>query len=289
MAASSNKIEKQLLISIKLLGGSEKNKWDKNIKDAIMGKQSVHDTVDSGAMNGCHAIVAISNKEDIQYMFHLNVFSENKKDKTIPSYIDRSMFTFYLFFTKDSLREYGIADTSEYVKKVETDNGIAFEKSFYIENTGSIVNIEYHKNGNLFFYDDYDAKETAKIDVKCNFIISKEVTKLREVMQILLKNQGVSFFGNKNTAHYDDLMKAVTTRDIGEIAREAFFTPALLRSAKVNRVYELLLELTKFGDNRDKGPNGFDDVLRKLKLEFPELQSDAETPADTQTSVYQAA
>ena len=272
MAANMRK--KEDLVEIQLIGGKESNQFKTAVIEGRMGRQEVHDKALSGSVMGCHIVIAISKYDpQNQYMFHMNAANHSPAARNLSYSINPSEFTLYLVAPNSALIEYGVGDIDHFIDKIECNYNVKFDKTFYIRHPGERLYITYKKNGDLSFYDDFQAKATAKIDIKHGVIISPEVHKIQEIISILLANRVVGLLGDKkNPKHYDSLMNASTLTEIGEIARKAYLKKTRYRDEMiVHPTYELLQELTHFGDAQEKGPNSFGDVIRKLKTKFPDL------------------
>ncbi|WP_238400362.1 hypothetical protein [Legionella bononiensis] len=277
MAANMRK--KEELVEIQLTGGKESNRFKTEVIDERMGRQEVRDMALSGAMTGCHVVIAVSKYDpQNQYMLHMNATSNNPAARNLSYSIIPSEFTLYLVAPNSALIEYGVGDIDHFIDKVECNYNVKFDKTFYIKHPGERLYITYKNNGELSFYDDFQAKATTKIDIKHNVIITPEVLKIREIISILLANRVVGLLGvKKNPKHFDSLMNASTLIEIGEIARKAYLKKPRYRDEMIiHPTYELLQELTRFGVEQEKGPNSFGDVIRKLKAQFPDLLKDVD-------------
>lgn len=265
------------LVEVRLVGGKGSNQLKASVIPEHMGRQEVRNRVQSGAVTGCHVIIAI-NKHDPnqQYMFHLNVADENPRHQTIGKDIIKDDLTWYLVAPHSSIVEYTAADVYSFTHKVEEHNNVKFDKTFYIIHPGERLYITYNQNGCLSFYDDYQTKAEAKIDINHGLIISPEIYKFREIIHILLAHRGASFLGvKKDPSHYNKLMNASTIQEIGKIARQAYLAnPTGRNKSIVHPAYGLLQELTQFGNNQEKSPNSSADVIKKLKATFQELLKD---------------
>ncbi|KTD48350.1 hypothetical protein [Legionella quateirensis] len=281
MAANMRK--KEELVEIHLTGGKEKNRFKTEVVEERMGRQEVRDKALSGAVMGCHVVIAVSkNDPQNQYMFHMNAASNIPTARDLSCSIITSEFSLYLVAPNSALIEYGVGNIDHFIDKVESIYNVKFDKTFHIIHPGERLYITYKKNGELSFYDDFQAKATTKIDLKYGFIISPEVHKIHEIISILLANRVVGMLGvKKNPVHYNSLMKASTLTEIGEISRKAYLNkPRYRDEVIIHPTYELLQELTRFGDAQEKGPNSFNDVIRKLKAKFPDLLKDVDPKVD---------
>lgn len=254
------------VVNIELTGGRSTNQSHKPdvFQNSVMGQQRVKGVhpVRSGALQGCHVIIAVSRKNPSeQYMFHLNVAAESQDEQEIPEYLNRDKFSFYLIFSQSSLIEYEFAETEDedFVDTILDHNNISrFTECYKIIHQGERFYVTYEQSGRLAFHDDYMGQSELQIDTLKEVIISPIVSELRSTLERIYDGFGL----NINDKTWQSIMRAPTTLEIGELAYEASrqnWPPCL------STIYSTLQELTTFGEHREKGPNWVGDVVRKLE------------------------
>ncbi|MBF0315894.1 MAG: hypothetical protein HQK52_20910 [Oligoflexia bacterium] len=159
-----------------ILKGGKKHEVPGNYIESIMGEQKLNSSsskaVQSGALMGCHLIIAVNKKNPSeQSMFHLNLWHD--KYNELPAAFRSGNHYLYLITTDASLIEnskndiQSLANLLKPVKANDEDHSLPFEQVVHVKRgAGERVYFSYDHTGKLSIRDSANGKETFTLNLK---------------------------------------------------------------------------------------------------------------------------
>ncbi len=284
---SSSSFESDCIRSQVSLHGGGKYENKTKYQKSIMGAQRLKDDIPalSGALFGCLVIIAVhNNNPDEQYLFHLNLHGkhdhiwEAKTSKNNGSSMisteDRDNYSFYLIYTKASMKELAFDDDEKFIAQMKIAFGIVvpnkkddfgmnkvipinFKQTLRVHHFGQRLYISYSRSGILELIDSTSAKTVFELTLPTREV---GLVKLKNYLRQLCESTAEK---THYSAHMNRLLSSDDKKNMGILGEKFSKKRSWIHIPSSN--HGVFKSLAKLSDDYVSIDDIIDDINLRLK------------------------